>query len=152
MNGRSSAQVCLILNESGQSLTVGLSRNARLMWRLAVPSVCKTPRLWTLSPIRPTELFSPPDWLPLYFCKTKARLSISLIKRRFIRNKWNSKNIAQSIGIRWTWDVSFTLRQLYIRESAPVSHSILGWVDSRSGLETVENLASQVTHPTAQPL
>lgn len=118
INGGSRAQVCLILNDSGP-----LTKCPAFVYP-AVPSVCKTPRLRTLWLFRPTGLFSPPDWLPPYFCKAKARLSTSLIKHRVTRNEWNSKNIAPYIGISWTWEVSFTLRQIYLRESAPISHSI----------------------------
>jgi hypothetical protein len=43
------------------------------------------------------------------------------------------------LGTSWRWVVSFTPRPLYLRERAPGTHWIGGWVDLRAGLGDVEN-------------
>jgi hypothetical protein len=41
------------------------------------------------------------------------------------------------LGTRWRCEVSFTPWLLYLRERAPGTHWIGGWVDPRAGLDTV---------------
>ena len=79
----------------GSRFTVGLSRNARLLWHPAVPSVCKTPPPpWTLRPFSPTELFSPPDWLTLFLLGKGKVFFILVINQldaqNLFYNKFNS--------------------------------------------------------------
>jgi hypothetical protein len=57
-----------------------------------------------------------------------------------MKTYWGSGDIAPHIldlRTRWRWVVSFTTRPIYLREKAPGTHWIGGWVGPRAVLDTV---------------
>jgi hypothetical protein len=65
--------------------------------------------------------------------------SCALIEHHAMEAYWGSGGIAPLIdlGTGWGWVVSFTPRPLYLRERAPGTHWIGGWVGPRTVLDAV---------------
>jgi hypothetical protein len=110
------------------------SPDSRVQWWILVNMV------WTFGLYKRRGISWPSDPLSSSLLDPHTLMSLCLTKHHALKTYCGSGGIAPRIldlGTRWRWVVSFTPRPHYLKESAPRTHWIGGWVGPKAVMDAV---------------